>query len=286
MRKIYDCFLFFNEYDILEMRLEETYDYVDYFVIAESNKTHQNKDKPFNLEANWDRYTKYHDKIIYIKIKDMPDGEGNTACWNRENFQRNAVTRGLVDAQPDDIIVVSDCDEMLRGSTYDLMRNDTHHKLWVCRQPIFWGKLNYFQLAPLGYNIKSVAATYEHMVSPQHMRDARHWFLTLPIDFKDDTMMFIHHAGWDFSYLGSTDNARYKLLNFAHDECNHYAETVDLEYSYERNLNPIDPNEPTKFERVVVDDYFPKVITNNLEKYQQHILPNATANLKDYLPTL
>ena len=99
MRKIYDCFTFFNEYDLLDIRLEEHYDHVDHFVIVESNKSFQNKDKEFNLEKNWDRYSKYHDKIIYIKVEDMPGGENP---WVREAFQRNAIERGIVDAAAND----------------------------------------------------------------------------------------------------------------------------------------------------------------------------------------
>ena len=66
--KIYDCFTFYNEYDLLELRLKEHFDYVDYFVIAEANKTHQGRDKEFLLEQNWDRYKDFHDKIIHIKL--------------------------------------------------------------------------------------------------------------------------------------------------------------------------------------------------------------------------
>ena len=64
MRKIYDCFTFYNEFDLLELRLSEHYDYVDKFVICEANKTHQGHDKPFFLEDNWDRYKRFHYKII------------------------------------------------------------------------------------------------------------------------------------------------------------------------------------------------------------------------------
>ena len=68
MRKVYDCFTFFNELDLLELRLTECYNHTDYFVIAESNKSFTGNSKPFNLEENWDRFKAFHDKIIYVKV--------------------------------------------------------------------------------------------------------------------------------------------------------------------------------------------------------------------------
>ena len=70
--KTYDCFQFFNELDLLEIRLELLYEQVDYFVISESNKTHSNNDKQLNFENNKDRFAKYIDKIIYI-TEPMPN---------------------------------------------------------------------------------------------------------------------------------------------------------------------------------------------------------------------
>lgn len=70
--KIYDCFTFFNELDLLELRLAELYNYVDYFVIVEADKTHSGKPKEFILEKNFSRYARWRNKIIHLKVK-MPD---------------------------------------------------------------------------------------------------------------------------------------------------------------------------------------------------------------------
>lgn len=284
MRKIYDCFPFFNEYDMLELRLEEAYDHVDYFVISEANRSFQNKPKPWNLEENWDRYKKYHDKIIYLKIEDMPQGTGNRANWARENFQREVLTRGLTDADDNDVIVISDCDEMLRGSTYDLLRNDITHRFWMCRQPIFWTRLNYWQMQPRGYNISSMAIVKADLRSPQEIRNKMNWAYTLPEDFDDGTTRFIHHAGWHFTYMGNSEAAKTKLLNFAHDECLPLVDRVDIDSAVLKNLNPIDPREPGKFMPVMIDDYFPKTVVDNLERWSEYIVPNATENVRTYLP--
>ena len=284
MRKVYDCFPFFNELDLLELRLEEGYDHVDYFVITEANKSFQNRDKPFNLEANWDRYAKYHDKIIYVKIEDMPDGDGNTNHWRRENFQREVIMRGLTNANPDDVICISDCDEMIRPEVFDFFRNDTQHQMWICRQPIFWVKLNYWQAEPRGYNISSMAITMRKLRSPQEIRNQLHPSYSLPEHFDDGQRMIVHHAGWNFTYLGDDNHAKVKLVNFAHDEGSYLAATVDTEAAILKNVNPIAPNDPGRYESIVVDDYFPKTIRNNLDKWNHLIVPNATNDIRNFLP--
>jgi hypothetical protein len=278
MRKIYDCFTFFNELDLLELRLEEHYDYVDHFVIAEASKSHQGFDKPFYLENNWDRYAKYHDKIIYIKVEDMPTG----GSWTLENHQRNALSRGLVDAAPNDVVVVSDCDELLRGSTFDLIRNDTFRSMWICRQPIFWLRLNYLQVNPAGYNVNSMAVVKSELISPQDLRNKTWWaFTQVPMEHVDGTVRTIQHAGWHFSFLGDNEHVKHKLLNFAHTEARHHAENLDIEQLIQEKRS-WDPG--VQFDSVVIDDYFPKTIINNLERWNKDIVPNATTYLKDLLP--
>jgi len=284
MRKIYDCFTFFNELDLLEIRLEEHYDSVDYFVISEASKSHQGFSKEYFLENNWDRYKKYHNKIIYIKVDDMPN---DTYTWTLENFQRNALVRGLTDAQPNDIIVISDCDEMLRPSTFKLMREDTTRKLWVCRQPIFWSKINYAQIDPVnsGYNVNSMAVTFSALETPQDLRNQTHWaFHNLPMDYLDNNIMTIQHAGWHFSYLGDNRQAKSKLENFAHAEARHLIEGLNVDQAISRGLNPIAPNDPGKYAAVKLDEYFPQTIRNNLDKWGHLVIEGANLDIRDYLP--
>jgi beta-1,4-mannosyl-glycoprotein beta-1,4-N-acetylglucosaminyltransferase len=109
MSKIYDCFSFYNEVDLLEIRLEELYDHVDHFVISEAGTTHSGKPKDFILLDNWERFKPWADKIIHVKVDDMPGViDGN--CWHNERHQRNCLERGLVDATDDDILLVGDVD--------------------------------------------------------------------------------------------------------------------------------------------------------------------------------
>lgn len=107
---IYDCFSFFNELDLLEIRLCLLYDHVDKFVIVEANKTHSNKPKPLFFEENKTRFEKYSDKIIYIKALDLPDSND---AWVLEKAQRETIKKGLLNCSDDDIIIISDLDELV-----------------------------------------------------------------------------------------------------------------------------------------------------------------------------
>ncbi|MEW5816991.1 MAG: hypothetical protein AB1798_16550, partial [Spirochaetota bacterium] len=110
--KIFDCFLFFNELELLELRLMELREIVDYFVIAETNKTHVGRPKDFLFEKYRNRYGPYLDKIIYVKVEDCPEySEDNISII--EHFQRDALMRGLKGkAKPGDKVLLSDLDEI------------------------------------------------------------------------------------------------------------------------------------------------------------------------------
>ena len=124
--KIYDGFTFFNELDLLEIRLNVLNDVVDYFILVEGSKTFKGEDKPFIFDENKARFAPFLHKIIHIKVVDYPEvdltqDDNITLAWAYENFQRNAIDRGLTDAAQDDVIIISDVDEM---SCAGLQRNN------------------------------------------------------------------------------------------------------------------------------------------------------------------
>ena len=107
---IYDCFSFFNELDILEIRLNVLKDVVDKFVLVEAGETHTGKSKPFYFDENRSRFAAFLDRIEHVKITRFP--EGCKTAWWRENIQRNAIAEGLRGARDDDTIIISDIDEI------------------------------------------------------------------------------------------------------------------------------------------------------------------------------
>jgi len=112
--KIYDCFLFFNEFEVLKIRFAELYDHVDYFVIAEATETFQGSPKPLYFQEYRHLYSQYEDKIIYIPLEKHYE---TTNPWHRETYQRNLLLRGLKKCESTDLILLSDLDEIPKAGT-------------------------------------------------------------------------------------------------------------------------------------------------------------------------
>ena len=108
---IYDCFSFFNELDLLEIRLNVLKDVVDKFVLVEAGETHTGKPKPFFFKENEARFSAFADRIIYVCVDHFPEGHD---AWRNECYQRNQIIRGLTQAKPDDVVLISDLDEIPR----------------------------------------------------------------------------------------------------------------------------------------------------------------------------
>ena len=112
MSRLFDCFTFFNELDLLEIRLETLDSVVDFFVIAEAPITYRADPKPLYFELNKQRFAKFLPKIRHIIVDDLPTEKGFDQNWQRETLQRAALERGLADARDEDIIMLSDLDEI------------------------------------------------------------------------------------------------------------------------------------------------------------------------------
>lgn len=277
--KVYDCFTFYNEFDILEIRLEELWDSVDYFVIAEANTTHQSKPKEFLLKERWNDFAKYHSKIRHIMVEDMPC---NPNTWVNENFQRRALARGLYDMEPEDLVIVGDGDEIVRPEVIELIKEDPNdYNRYVAFLPIFYFKLNYLMVNPLGIHGKAIITRGRAFIDPQAERE-----ITFPWTQKPPNAdyCYVNHAGWHFTYFGKTDFAKNKIQSFAHAETNipQIVDRLDVDKMIERKVGIGWEEGDERFAYIHVDDYFPKTITDNLEKYQDMIVPGSTNTVYDF----
>ena len=151
--KIFDCFMYFDEEMILDVRLNTLDKYVDYFIISESNFTHSGKRRDLNFDIN--KYKKFKDKIIYL-IYDKEPSDIETINENdhknekarkkimnavkRENGQRNYLQNGLKDAGNEDIILVSDVDEIPNLTNVDF--TNFKNKIIQFKQDMFYYKFN------------------------------------------------------------------------------------------------------------------------------------------------
>ena len=132
---IYDCFSYWDEDLLLDLRLNILDKYVDFFVIVEGNKTWQ--DNPKNLRFDINRFSKFKKKIIYVPVTNMPSGINP---YLRENFQRNSIMRGLEQCKDDDFIIISDLDEIPNPD--QLKKFNKKMRYAVFKQSHFYYKFN------------------------------------------------------------------------------------------------------------------------------------------------
>ena len=277
--KIYDCFPFYNELDLLDLRLAELYDHVDHFVIVEATTTFQSNPKELYLKDNWDRYAQYHDKMIHVIVDDAP---GDPDAWVNDIFQRNAIMRGIVNADDEDIIIVGDADEILRPETIDHMRANPKDIMGF-RTPYFNFKLNYMLVNNSeSYCVWIVACKKKYLEAPDAFRGTRFALTQLPMNYEDDTIRMYEHAGWHFTYLGDDEFIRNKIKSFAHTELNNndVLSKINVDDMIKRGVgfNPLDAR---PFVQVAVDDYFPKTVVDNIDKYKYRILSGPAKSARD-----
>jgi len=280
--KIYDCFTFYNELDLLDLRLAELYDHVDRFVIVESTKTFQGNDKSLFLKSYWNRYSRYHDKIVHVVVEDSPCSQNP---WDNETFQRNAILRGLTSAQDTDICIIGDVDEILRRETVDHIRANPK-EIMGFRVPYFNFKLNYMLInSAETYSIWTTACSRGFLEDPNAFRGTRFTLHSLPTAYEDDRIKIYEHAGWHFTYMGDTEFIRNKIRSFSHRELNQdtILDQIDVDAMIARGVG-FNPQDPRPFVAVAVDDYFPYSVRQNPDCYKDYIIAQTEKSARDYLP--
>lgn len=285
---IYDCFTFFNELELLDIRLNTLHEKVDKFVLVEATKTHQGKPKSLYYEENKRLFHKFKDKIIHIVVDDMPQYNGNNS-WELEHFQRNSILKGLVNCTEDDCILISDVDEIpnLDAVNFNNIKKNT---IYVLRQKMYYYYLNCINVSN---NEKykwhgSCMYRYSKQYLPQQIRDMSlkmqglydqrlvyriywNWIKLWELDIKGWHLQFIENGGWHFSYLGGIEKIIQKLESFAHVEYNkiEYKDPNQLKYLIENGKDIFGRNFTYQF--VPIDQTFPSYILQNTSKYKHLI---------------
>ncbi|MDN3505136.1 MAG: hypothetical protein P0S95_06140 [Rhabdochlamydiaceae bacterium] len=205
--KVYDAFLFFNEIDLLKIRLTELEDVVDYFVLVESKHTFSGKEKPSYYLKNRDQFKNYNKKIIHILLDNPPDSD----YWQNEYFQRNAIVQGLKNADDNDIVICSDIDEIPRKDTVTKIK-ELYENKQASLNDVFYLNLDYFVFKLNNFVEQPWMASYITNIAnvksmpPQIIRQRT----------KKLHHYFVSNAGWHFSWMGSPEEALYKLKSFSH----------------------------------------------------------------------
>lgn len=283
---IYDCFTFFNELDVLELRLNTLDQVVDKFVLVEATKTHSNKNKELYFKKNKERFSKFHDKIIHIVVDEYPEVLNS---WTIENHQRNCIAEAITNCLPDDLILISDVDEIPRPEL--IAEQKFNNGVYCFIQDLNFFFLNYKDLKKIYWLGGTRALKYKLIKENQYEEKLiRYNAETFPKYLNKgftptkirlyDNCHYIVNGGWHFSYLGGVDTVITKVEAFAHQELN-TKEFLSRD-RIENCLNSGDdvfrrPNH--RFISVPIDNTYPSYVQNNLEKYDKLIWNN---NLLDY----
>jgi beta-1,4-mannosyl-glycoprotein beta-1,4-N-acetylglucosaminyltransferase len=229
--KIFDCFMYFDEEVVLDLRLNTLYKDVDYFIIVESNFTHKGYKR--RLKFDHQKFSKFKDKIIYLiydekpkKIEIINDNDPESEkdrkyIFNaiyRENGQRNFIHNGLKIADNEDIILISDVDEIpnLKNINFKKFKE----KFIFFNQEMFYYKFN---LKLPNHNwVGTKSCKKKHLKSPQWLRnikDKKYPFYRLDVFFsetKSSNVRFIDKGGWHFTNIKTADEIRHKLKSYLH----------------------------------------------------------------------
>lgn len=280
--KIYDCFTFYNELDLLDLRLAELYHKVDYFVIVEATTTFQNQPKDLFYKDNEHRYRQYSDKIIHVVVDDMPL---STDPWQNERFQRDAILRGLVNADPSDIAIISDVDEFIRPETIGYMRANPRH-VYGLRMPYFNFKFNYMLVNDNEtYCVWVTASQVGSLTSPEELRRSRWTLHQLPYNYDDGNVAMLEHAGWHFTYIGDDEFIRNKIRSFAHSELNRQdvLDSINVKDSISKQRG-FNPGASRQFVMVNLDEYFPLELRERADQYKDYIIFGSDDSARNFLP--
>ena len=294
--KIYDCFMYFDEDVILDLRLNILNPFIDYFVIVESTFNHKGEKRKLKFDIN--KYKKFENKIIYLIFDKEPSGiekvfdtdnEGEVSrklilnAASRENGQRNFISKGLERANEKDLILISDVDEI--PNLEKINWNTLKDQIVLFKQDMFYYKLN-LRLPDLIWS-GSKACRKKYLKSPQWLRnvkDKKYSFFRLDTLFSEKkyiNIKFINNGGWHFSNIKTAAEIEYKLKSYLHHR------EFDLNPMSESEIEDIIKNKQAIYD-LKVDKKINKIGSGNklieqpLNKLPTYILENID-KYKDWI---
>lgn len=265
---VYDCFQFFNELDMLKIRLNVMSPIVDKFVISEATETFSGLKKPLYYEENKEMFAEFADKIIHVVVDDTPEGYTH----DRDTFQKNAVTRGLVNCTDEDIIIFSDLDEIPNPEKIkEILKDFQEDKIYHFAQRLFYCYLN---MEEVSGNLLSYAGEFEgverkkwigtKMCSYKLLREQNLQLGELRFPERKEIGIRVEDGGWHFGYMGGhgekdiKKRVQEKVISAAHQEYNskHVLNQVTDQIKDGKDIFGRD----AKFIRCEIDETFPTYI--------------------------
>ncbi len=287
---IYDCFQFFNELDILKLRMQVLSPIVDKFVISEATETFSGLKKPLYYEENKEMFAEFADKIIHVVVEDTPEG----FTHDRDTFQKNAVGRGLKDCKDDDIVIFSDLDEIPNPEKIKEILNDFQDdKIYHFAQRMFYCYLN---MEEVSGNLLSYAGEFEgverkkwigsKMCRYKLIRENGFQLGELRFPERKEIGIRVEDGGWHFGYMGGHGESdvkkrvAQKVKSAAHQEYNSRSVLAEVEDKIKDGKDIFDRQ--AQFVRVEIDESFPAYLREHKEDYAHFILQEETEREKKH----
>lgn len=198
---IVDTFMFYNEFDVLELRLSVLDEWVDRFVLVESEVNHAGGPKELFFQKNKERYAKWAHKITHV-IVSAAESPKDENPWSREKYQRDCILRGLTDVPNESIVMVSDVDEIPDMTKVPFER--LPHLITAVHMWMYVYSFEYLFTGEPWFGTVITNVELFRRVGPNHLRDNR---------WKFPCFQF---AGWHLSSFGDGAQVAMKHLTFAH----------------------------------------------------------------------
>jgi len=277
---VYDSFQFFNELDILKLRMSILNDVVDYFVISESTVTFSGEPKKLFYNENKDMFKEFEHKIIHNIVEDTPM---DCNAFERDHHQKCAVARGLANCKPDDIVIFSDVDEIPNPETLkELLPNVEEGKIYMLAQRLFYCYMN---MEEVSGNLLSVTGEFDDVEKKQWLgtKVCRYSVLdnytTEELRNKEQKEIGVRvpNGGWHFSYMGgdknqsTADRVRYKIKSAAHQEYNNRRTLWSVGKNIRNHQDIL--GRDAKIEIAEIDESYPKYLRDHLDEYKHLLYP-------------
>lgn len=262
--KLIDCFIFYNELEMLKYRLELLYNIVDYFIIVESKYTFTGIEKKLYYNENKELFKKYDDKIIHIIENTMPYMYPNINIkenqqWINENYHRNSIIKGFekISLKDDDIIIITDLDEIPDPETLEkILNNELNITINCLEQDMYY------------YNLNS--KLMEKWYHPKIMcyKNYKEQTLTLS-ELRMGFYSIIFNGGWHLSYFGDNKFIQNKIINFSHQEFNssEYINLKNIQEHIDNSNDLFNRNNPIQKISVYENNYLPPDYESGLKKF-------------------
>jgi hypothetical protein len=254
---IVDCTMFHWEFDLLELRMKELWDAVDYFVVTESVCDHRGKERDLVLSNNISQFDWASEKLI-VNISDKPkDAE---ISWDYEKYQRLKSVESAISMlklNSEDFILISDVDEIFRSDSVKKMSEEGGR--YRIHMPMYYYYLNLF-----AYDwFLPKASSLKTLTNPNDMRTGN-----------EKNFYYVYNGGWHFSYLGTPEQIQYKLKTFAHDEMdtNEFTDIENIKKNIVSRKDLFNRFGNNNFQVVDIDSSWPNYVLEKIDKYQNFIL--------------